>query len=95
MQGWSHLGEPLVAQVNKEPKLPGALPMPEPVLPVGTTGEGAPGGQPPATGSSEEVQPAPSPTPEVSTFQHYFTSTLPLAQHSAETLSTPILPCEE
>ena len=37
----------------------------EPVQMVGTSGEGAPGDQPPA--NSEEVQPAPTPTPEVST----------------------------
>ena len=73
--------------------LPVALPTSEPVPTVGTSGEGAPGDQPPAT--SEEVQPAPAPNPEVSTLQHYYTGTLPPAQYSAEILLTPILPCEE
>ena len=40
----------------------------EPVLLVGTTGEGAPGDQPPTVMMSEEVQLAPAPTPQVSTF---------------------------
>ena len=55
-----------MAQVKEEPKSPGALPMLEPVLLVGTTGEGAPGDQPPVI--DEEVEPAPTPTPVVSTF---------------------------
>ena len=93
LQGWSHLEEPLITQVKVEPKLPGALPMPEPVLLVGTSGEGAPGDQAPA--ASEEVQPAPTPTPEVSTLLTLFYRYLALAQYSAETLLTPILPCEE
>ena len=41
--------------------------MPEPVLLVGTTGEGAPGHQPSTAGTSEEVQLAPTPIPQVST----------------------------
>ena len=39
--------------------------MPEPMCLVGTTGEGAPGDQPPVT--NEEVEWAPAPTPAVST----------------------------
>ena len=50
--------------------------MPEPMLLVGTTGEGTPIDQPPAT--NEEVELAPAPTPVVSTSHHYFTDTLPL-----------------
>ena len=51
--------------MKAEPKSPGALPTSEPLQMVGTSGEGAPGDQPPA--DNEEVQPAPTPTPEVST----------------------------
>ena len=39
--------------------------MSEPVPTVGTSGEGAPSDQTPAT--NEEVQPAPAPNPKVST----------------------------
>ena len=39
----------------------------EPVLLVGTTGEGAPGHQPSTIKVSEEVQLAPAPTPQVNT----------------------------
>ena len=66
LQGWSHLEE-LPPSIKAEPLWPGALPMPEPVLPVGTTGEGAPGHQPPARDEEMEVL-APTPTPVVSTF---------------------------
>ena len=55
-----------MAPIKEEPKLPGALLMPEPMPPVGTLGEGAPGDQPPAI--DEEVEPTPAPTPEVSIF---------------------------
>ena len=55
-----------MAHVKEEPKSPGALPMPGPMPPVGTLGEGAPGDQPPAV--DEEVEPAPTFTPVVSTF---------------------------
>ena len=65
LQGWSHLEEP-PTRITAEPTLPGALPMSEPVPTVGTSGEGAPGDQPPAT--HEEVELAPAPNPEVSTF---------------------------
>ena len=66
LQGWSHLEEP-TRSIKVEPQWPGALPMSEPVLPVGTTGEGAPGHQPSTAGVSEEVQLAPTPIPQVST----------------------------
>ena len=66
LQGWSHLEEP-APSIKAEPPWPGALPMPEPMLPVGTTGEGAPGHQPSTIEVSEEVQLAPTPTPQVST----------------------------
>ena len=65
------------------------------MLPVGTTGEGAPGHQPPTTEASEEVQLAPTPTPVVSTFLHYFYKYLAFAQYSATTLSTHTWPCNE
>ena len=66
LQGWSHLEEPTLP-IKVEPQSPGALPMPEPMLPVGTTGEGAPSDQPPTAVMSEEVQLASAPTPQVST----------------------------
>ena len=47
------------------------------LLPVGTTGEGAPGDQPPTAVMSEEVQLAPTPTPQVSTLL-LVAGTLPL-----------------
>ena len=62
LQGWSHLEEP-PTRVKTEPMSPGALPTLEPVPTVGTSGEGAPGDQPPVT--HEEVEPVP--IPEVST----------------------------
>ena len=65
LQGWSHLEEP-THPIKVEPQWPGALPMPDRVLPVGTTGEGAPGHQPSTAKVSEEVKPAPTPTPQVS-----------------------------
>ena len=55
-----------MAHVKEQLKSPGALPMPEPMPPVGTLGEGAPGDQPPAV--DEEAEPAPTPTPVGSTF---------------------------
>ena len=66
VQGWSHLEEP-TCPIKVEPQWPGALPMPEPVLPVGTIGEGAPGHQPSTAKVSEEVQLVPTSTPQVST----------------------------
>ena len=66
LQGWSHLEEP-APSIKTEPPWPGALPTPEPVLPVGTTGEGATGHQPFTIKASEEVQLAPAPTSQVST----------------------------
>ena len=63
LQGWSHLEEPLITQVKAEPKLPGALPTPEPVFLVGTSGEGAPGDLSPAI--HEDMEPVSN--PEVST----------------------------
>ena len=51
--------------------------MPEPVLLVGTTREGAPGDQPPTAMMSEEVQLASAPTPQVSTLL-LVAGTLPL-----------------
>ena len=76
LQGWSHFEEPTLP-IKVKPQWPGALPMPEPVLPVGTTGEGAPGDQPPTAMTSEEVQLAPAPTPQVSTLL-LIAGTLPL-----------------
>ena len=93
LQGWSHLEEPILP-IKVEPQLPGALPMLEPVLPVGTTGEGAPGDQPPTAVMSEEVQLAPTPTPPS---KYSFTCCwyLALAQDSAKALLAPTLPCKE
>ena len=93
LQGWSHLEEP-TCPIKVEPQWPGALPMLEPVLPVGTTGEGAPGHQPPTARVSEEVQLAPTTTPQVSTLTLFYRY-LALAQYSAKTLLTPTWPCKE
>ena len=76
LQGWSHLEEPTLP-IKVEPQLPGALPMSEPVLLVGTTGAEARGDQPPTAVMSEEVQLAPTPTPQVSTLL-LVAGTLPL-----------------
>ena len=76
LQGWSHLEEP-TRPIKVEPQWPGALPMLEPILPVGTTGERAPGHQPPTAVMSEEVQLAPAPTSQVSTLL-LVAGTLPL-----------------
>ena len=76
LQGWSHLEEP-TPLIKVEPQWPGALPTPEPMLLVETTGEGAPGHQPSTAVMSEEVQLAPTPTPQVSTLL-LVAGTLPL-----------------
>ena len=93
LQGWSHLEEP-TRPIKVEPQWLGALPTLEPMFPVGTTGKGAPGHQPPTAGVSEEVQLAPAPTPQVSTLL-LVAGTLPVHSTVVKALLAPTLPCKE